>query len=263
MKARHHQLTGSQSRGRLLRAGIALGAVAALAPASIATAAPAHASQPQAQSYVEFTIQQPARSNANITFESGLSDISNQTVTGTSMLAFSASPDGFIVTSNAANNGADLIQGETTAGEPITGNALIPTGATVYASVNDGPKTAIPNGAFTIPTSASLGAAPRATRPSSTVTVSPRAVPAGSRVTISGDTPATGRPGQLITIMSDAFAARHTVDGIPAIRTQARADGTYSVTAPVPASRRANSYAVAIRYHGKLGPVTWLRVRAR
>ena len=263
MKPRHHNLTGSLRRGRLLRGGIALGTVAALATASVATAAPAHATQAQAQSDIAFTIQQPARSSANITFESGLSDISNQVATGTSMLAFAASTDGFIVTANAANSGEDLIQGETTAGESITGDALIPAGTTVYASVNGGPKTAIPNGAFTIPTSASLGAAHQVARPSSTVSVSPRAVRAGSRVTISGYAPRAARAGQVITIMSDAFASRQTVDGIPALRTQVRADGTYSATALVPAGRRATSYAVAIRYHGSMGPVAWLRVRAR
>jgi hypothetical protein len=206
MKPRHHKLTGSLSHGRLLRGGIALGSVAALATASVATAAPGHASHAQAQSDIAFRIQQPARSSANITFESGLSNITNQAATGTSMLAFIASTDGFIVTANAANNGEDLIHGDTTPGESITGDAIIPVGATVTASVNGGPETAIPNGAFTIPISASLGAAHPATRPSSTVSVSPRAVPAG---------------------------------------------------------RRATSYAVAVRYDGTLGPVAWLRVRAR
>lgn len=262
MKPRHHQLNGSRSRGRLLRGGIALSTVAALATASVATAAPAHATRAQAQSDIAFTIQQPARSTANITFESGLSDISNQAATGTSMLAFIASTDGFIVTSNAANSGEDLIHGETTAGESITGSAIIPAGTTVYASVNGGPKTAIPNGAFTIPTSASLGAVPQTGRPSSTVKVSPRAVSTGSHITISGNAPRAARDGHVITILSDAFASRHTVNGIPAIRTQVRADGTYSARALVPAGRRATSYAVVVRYDGKMGPMTWLRVRA-
>jgi hypothetical protein len=263
MNLRHHQLTGSEIHSRMIRGAIALGTVAALATASVATAAPAHASQAQAQSQIAFTIQQPARSTANITFESGLSDISTQAATGSSMLAFVANTDGFIVTANTANSGEDLIQGDTTAGDPITGNAIVPAGATLYASVNGGPKTAIPNGNFTIPTSASLGAAHQGAHRSSTVSVTPSAVHTGSRVTVSGNAPGSARPGQVITIMSDAFASRHTVNGIPAIRAQVRADGTYSATALVPTSRRATTYAVTIRYDAKIGPVAWLRVRAR
>jgi len=260
MKPRHHH---ALSANQLIRGGIALGTAAALATASIASAAPAHATQGQASSDIAFTIQQPASSNVNVSFESGLSDISSQAAIGSSMLAFVATSDGFIVTANAANSGEDLIHGEMTTGESITGDAIVPAGATLYASVNGGHKTAIPNGAFTIPIAATLSAARHAARPANTVSVSPRAIRTGSRVTVSGEAPRSARAGQVITIMSDAFASRHTVNGIPAIRTHVRADGTYSATAFVPANRRATSYAVAIRYDGKTGPVAWLRVRAR
>ncbi len=264
MNPHHHIGSRSLRAIHLIRGGIALGVAAALATASVATAASAHATQGQADSSITFTIQQPARSNVNVSFESGLSDISSQAATGSSMVAFIASADGFIVTSNAANSGADLIHGEITTGESITGDALVPAGATVYASVNGGPKTAIPNGAFTIPTTASVGAAAQQpARPTNTVNVTPSAIRTGSRVTVSGRAPQSAHSGQVITIVSDAFASRYTVNGIPAIRTHVRADGTYSATALVPASRRATTYAVVTRYNGKIGPIAWLRVRAR
>jgi hypothetical protein len=122
---------------------------------------------------------------------------------------------------------------------------------------------------------ASAAHAPAATQPSvvhaathtqinpySSVTVSARTVHAGQRVTISGNAPRNARAGKWITLMSDAFATKHTVNGIPAIRTQVLVNGKYSATATIRAGLKPTNYAVMGTYQGKgLDTVAWVNVR--
>jgi hypothetical protein len=56
--------------------------------------------------------------------------------------------------------------------------------------------------------------------PYSSVRASARTVHAGQRITISGNAPHKARAAKSITLLSDAFATKHAVNGIRAIRTQ-------------------------------------------
>ncbi len=59
-----------------------------------------------------------------------------------------------------------------------------------------------------------------------------RAVP-GSTITITGNAPLDARAGRWITLVSPAFDSSTRVDGVPAVRTQVSAQGTYSVRAKI------------------------------
>jgi hypothetical protein len=98
--------------------------------------------------------------------------------------------------------------------------------------------------------------------PYSSVTVSARTVHAGQRITISGNAPRNARTGKWITLMSDAFATKHTLNGIPAIRAQVLVNGKYSTTAIVRAGLKPTNYAVMGTFQGKgLDTVAWVNVR--
>ena len=259
---------GSRARRRLATAGIGLGVAASvLASAAVATAAPSHAAV-QSQADVAFAFQQPARSTASVGIEAGLSGITNQAAIGSSMLAFDASTDGFFVTSNAANSGEDLITGDATPGEPIVGSATLPAGTTMTVSVDGGAKQPIGNGAFSIQVPAQVGATrlakPGAATPYSSVTATPGVVRPGGRVTISGNAPKNARAGKWITLMSDAFASKRSVNGIPAVRAQVLVNGRYSVKATIRSGLRPTTYAVSGSFNGRaLDTVAWMTVRGR
>jgi hypothetical protein len=98
--------------------------------------------------------------------------------------------------------------------------------------------------------------------PYSSVTVSARTVHAGQRITISGNAPRNARTGKWITLMSDAFATKHTVNGIPAIRTQVLVNGKYSATAKIAKGLQRTNYSVMGTFQGKaLDTVAWMTVR--
>jgi hypothetical protein len=59
-----------------------------------------------------------------------------------------------------------------------------------------------------------------------------KAVP-GSTITITGDAPLDARTGKWITLVSPAFDSSTRVGGVPAVRTQVNAQGTYSVKATI------------------------------
>jgi len=59
-----------------------------------------------------------------------------------------------------------------------------------------------------------------------------RAVP-GSTITITGNAPLDARAGKWITLVSPAFDSATRVHGVPAVRTQVSAQGTYSVRAKI------------------------------
>ena len=184
------------------------------------------------------------------------------------MEAFIASTDGFWVTSNAASSGEDIIHGDTTPGTPIVGSAILPAGTTMTVSVNGGAKQSIGNGAFSIPVPAQVGATrlatPGAAKPYSSVTASPGVVRPGGRVTISGNVPKNARAGKWITLMSDAFASKRSVNGIPAIRAQVLVNGKYSVRATIRSGLKPTTYAVSGSFDGRsLDTVAWMTVRGR
>jgi hypothetical protein len=94
-----------------------------------------------------------------------------------------------------------------------------------------------------------------------TMRVSPGMVRQGGRVTVSGDAGTPLRAGSTITLESFAFASRYHVDGVPAIRTQVFADGTYRATARIQTGLQPTDYAVDASSDGKpLGPIDWLNV---
>jgi hypothetical protein len=100
------------------------------------------------------------------------------------------------------------------------------------------------------------------TNPYSSVTVSSRNVRGGQRITISGNAPRNARAGKWITLQSDAFASKQSVNGIPAIRTQVLVNGRYSTTVTIAKGLKPTSYAVMGTFQGKaLDTVAWMTVR--
>jgi hypothetical protein len=84
----------------------------------------------------------------------------------------------------------------------------------------------------------------------------------GGRVTISGDAGTPLREGTTITLQSFAFASRYHLYGVPAVRTQVFANGTYRATAKIHAGLKHSRYAISASVVGKpVGPVVWLNVR--
>jgi hypothetical protein len=86
----------------------------------------------------------------------------------------------------------------------------------------------------------------------------------GSTITITGDAPRSARAGRQITLSSVAFASRHTVNGIPTVRTQVNAQGTYSTSAKIkPGIRKYNDAAVVGSYQGQqFQQVAWMHLNA-
>ena len=61
--------------------------------------------------------------------------------------------------------------------------------------------------------------------------------------------------------MSDAFASKTSVNGIPSIRAQVLANGKYSVKATIRRSLKPTTYAIAGSFNGKpLAQTTWMTV---
>lgn len=78
---------------------------------------------------------------------------------------------------------------------------------------------------------------------------------------MTGDAPTNARTGQWISLMSDAFASKTTVNGIPAIRTQVLVNGKYSVKATIRRGIKPTTYAVAGSFNGKpFSQVAWMKV---
>jgi hypothetical protein len=86
--------------------------------------------------------------------------------------------------------------------------------------------------------------------------------PPAAPVTVSGDAGTPLRSGSWITLESFAFAARHAVNGVPAIQTKVFANGTYRATTNIRTRIKRTDYAIDASYKGKsLGPIVWLNVR--
>jgi len=97
-----------------------------------------------------------------------------------------------------------------------------------------------------------------ATRPS--LHVSPSVVPAGVRVTVTGN--ADGCPrGDSVTIISRAFPG-HAFAGIGAITARVRAGGAFRAYGRVRTNARRGRYGITARCGGgNLGVIAYLRVR--
>ena len=245
---------------RSLRAGVGVSCLVAVLSA-IAAVAPGASSRSVSRtssiSVVTFLIQQPAHSEMGATFTGGISNITEQAAGGTSMIVFTAFSDGFVFVAGSAENGGSLIiNGQLTSGTPITGTASVPAGATMSASVNDGPKQTINNGAFSIATPTSLGAAPGVE-----LNVTPGKVRPGRQVRVFGNVADGCARGDAVTLLSRAFTNTYSFAGLPAIYATVGSNGAFSVKTTIPATRKAGSYEITGRCGGgNLGVVVPLRV---
>jgi hypothetical protein len=211
-------------------------------------------------SIVTFTYSEPGGDQIDVGFTGGLTGITQQTGAGSNLAAFTAYSNGFSALANGGNvnAGSDIVVGQTTSGTPITGSAMLPSGATLTVSINGGSSTSIRSGAFSIPTGAGVGGAQQVTP---TVGVSPQAVRAGGKVTISGVAPAGSKKGAKLTLLSDAFPRARQVAGFPAITTTVNGSGRYSVVVQIPASTKPNTYGVTGLVGRHYLPVAALKVR--
>jgi hypothetical protein len=101
-------------------------------------------------------------------------------------------------------------------GIPINGIATVPAGATLTATVNDGPSQTISDGGFLLAISSSGvgGTHGRA------LSVSPGASKAGKPVTIRARS--LGVAPQAATLISKAFSPTYRFAGVPAVYANAR-----------------------------------------
>ena len=95
-----------------------------------------------------------------------------------------------------------------------------------------------------------------------TIAAEPNPVHRGAVVRVHGAVP--GCPaGDRVTLISEAFAARHEFAGVPAVFATVRAGGRYSVRTRIPRTRRPGRYSVTGRCGGgNLGVSVTLRVAA-
>jgi hypothetical protein len=247
-----------------LAGGASVGAVAALLSAGAVSAA---ASRPAAvdagsgsTSIITFTYSEPGGDLIDVGFTGGLTGITQQAGAGSNLALFAAYSNGFSVHANGGNvnAGSDIIVGQTTSGTPITGSAMLPSGATLTVSINGGSSATIKNGAFSIPNGASVGGTQQVTP---TVGVSPKSVRTGGKVTISGVAPAGSKKGAKLTLLSDAFPRGRQVAGFPAITTTVNTSGRYSVVVQIPASVKPNTYGVTGLVGHHYLPVAALKIR--
>jgi hypothetical protein len=240
---------------------IALGGAGVLVPAA--------SSQPRGRaasdSDVQFTISEPANAQVRVQFASGITDIVEQSAVGNNLLAFlaatSAANPAFAVESSAPPGGglataSVIVVGQLSSGTPITGTASLPAGSTMSASINDGPRQTINNGAFSIMTPQTLGAAP-----GPKLNVSPSRIRAGGRVKVSGNVSGGCVRGDAVTLLSKAFTKTYSFAGVPAIYANVGRNGAFSVKTTIPASRKAGNYTITGRCGGgNLGVTAHLRV---
>jgi hypothetical protein len=229
-----------------------------LASAASAGAATRPAATAAASSLITFNVNQPAGTEMHVDFTGGLGSIAEQEIIGSSLVGDTTTPSSFSINAQGANSATDFVRADTTAGTPITGNAVLPAGTTVTASVNGGPSVAITNGSFSIPVASGLGGAPSAI-PS--IHVAPHAAGAGSKVKIYGIAPAGSKAGAKLTLMSKAFSGQHEVSGIPAVTTRVRAGGRYSATVRIAAKTKPSTYGVTGKVGNRYLQVASLTVR--
>ncbi len=135
---------------------------------------------------IQFSITMAAGDRVAIAFTGGIDSISQQSIAALagSLKVVTTSQTGWALGSSDSGtvSALDLLGGYGVAGTTVDGIATIPAGDTITASVNDGPTQTITNGDFSLAIPSSGVGASRG--PS--LSVSPGAVKAGRRVTVSG-----------------------------------------------------------------------------
>ena len=258
---------GSWTRGRLAQAGVGLGVAASvLASAAVATAAPtasaAHAPATAHATVVHVATHTLTNPYSSVTVSPRTARAGEQiTISGNAPRNARAGKwitlmsDAFAT--KHAVNGIPAIRTQVLVNGKYSATAIIRAGLkpTNYAVMGTFQGKALDTVAWVTVRRA-------AAHPYSSVTVSARTVHAGQRVTISGNAPRNARAGTWITLMSDAFAAKQGVNGIPAIRTQVLVNGKYSATATIAKGLQHTNYAVLGTFQGKaLDTVAWMTVR--
>ena len=266
MSAHSSDRRRSQRRARLMRGGAGASAVAALlATAAVGAAAPTQpASSPSGGAAVAAVHRAPTfkttmkvspgtvRMGGRVTISG---DAGTPLRAGTTITLLS-----YAFASRYHVDGAPAIRTQVFADGTYRATARIQSGLkhTRYAiDAIAGGKRVGPNVWLTV-----RRASHKAPTFKTTMRVSPGTVRAGGRVTVSGDAGTPLRAGTTITLQSFAFASRYHLDGVPAVRTQVFANGTYSATARIKKSLEHTNYAIDASAHGKpVGPVVWLNVR--
>ena len=149
------------------------------------------------------------------------------------------------------------------AGKPIAGwTATSPAaGRATFTQRNSGLAFSVAKAAPATPVAKRAAMTHATTKPNSTISVTPRTVRPGSRITVTGDAPTNARAGQWITLRSAAFASKTSLNGIPSIRAQVLVNGRYSVKATIRRGLKPTTYAIAGSFHGKsLAQVAWMKV---
>jgi hypothetical protein len=99
-----------------------------------------------------------------------------------------------------------------------------------------------------------------------TLQVSPRSVTAGDIVTVSGSlvlAPADSACATSVLLLSDAFVHTDDFAGVPAITTDVKPGGAFTVTTRIPSSKAAGTYIITGRCGGgNIGVSATLVVRA-
>jgi hypothetical protein len=208
-----------------------------------------------------FSVAVPPATQVSLAFTGGIEDITQQSVAALpgSLNVVTSSQTGWkLGTSGSVTvNVTIFLFGFGVSGSPINGIATLPAGATLTASINGGPSHPIANGDFSLAISSRGVGAPRGP----TLSVSPAAVKAGRRVTVSGGVAGGCPRGDAVTLISKAFAPTYRFAGLPAVYANVRAKGRFAVTTRIPATRTPGRYTITGRCGGgNLGVLARLRV---
>lgn len=214
---------------------------------------------------IQFSVAMTGGQRIAITFTGGIADISQQSVAalpGGSLQVVTTSQTGWTLEPSGTGtvSALVLVSGQGVSGVSVDGIATVPAGAALTASVNGGPRETITNGAFSLAVS---GGGVGATR-GPTLSVSPGAVRAGRRVTVSGTVAGGCARGDAVTLLSKAFAPTYRFAGLSAVYANVRATGRFAVTTRIPAARKPGRYTITGRCGGgNLGVLARLRVIKR
>jgi hypothetical protein len=261
MTTNNHHRTESAVRSRLVRGGIGAGVAAAmLSAAAVATATPQHSTQ-RAPAAVAATAHSAAKPYSTISVAPGtVNSGAKVTITGNGPknaragVWITLQSDAFV--SKTSVNGIPAIRTQVLVNGKYSVKATIRRGLkpTTYAVAGSYKGRAFDEVAW-------IKVRAQASRPNSTISVTPRTVRPGAQVTVTGDAPTNARTGLWITLQSDAFASKTSVNGIPAIRTQVLVNGKYSAKATIRRGLKPTTYAIAGSLNGKpFSQVAWMKV---
>jgi hypothetical protein len=252
--------SGSWTRTRLAQAGVGLGVAASV----LAGAAVASAAQPalQAPAPIASAAAHAKVPYSSVTVAPGIAR-AGQHITISGNAPKNARAGSWITLQSFAFAAKQGVNGVPAIRTQVLVNGKYTAKATVRAGLK--PTTYAIMGTFqgkALDTVAWVKVSSQIARPYSSVTVTPGTVRPGQRITISGNAPKNSRAGSWITLQSDAFASKRTVNGIPAIRTQELVNGKYAVTTTIRSGLKPTTYAVMGSFEGKpLDTVAWMTVR--